>query len=44
MNDRDNYELKVMHKIKASKTPVMLIQKATPVSQFSMAYNWLFKK
>ena len=32
-----------MKKIKASLTPVILI-KATPVTQFANAYNWLHKK
>lgn len=35
--------LDVIHKIKASQTPVILIQ-ATPVNQFTLAYNWLFNK
>lgn len=32
-----------MKKIKASQTPVMLI-KATPLTQFATAYNWLHEK
>jgi hypothetical protein len=35
--------MQVFHKIKASQTPVMLIQ-ATPVNQFATAYNWLYNK
>ena len=33
----------VMKRIKVSQTPVILIQ-ATPVTQFTNGYNWLYKK
>ncbi len=35
--------LDVMKKIKTTTTPSILIQ-ATPVTQFTNAYNWLYKK
>ena len=35
--------MEVMKKIKVSQTPVILIQ-ATPVTQFTNGYNWLYKK